>query len=113
MLGLGMDMPLMVSSILEDAAAVSGSTEIVARTIEGDIHRHTYADAARRSRKLAKALLALGIRSGDRVGTLAWNTHQHFELFYGVSGTGAVLHTINPRLFDEQIVYIANHAEDA
>ena len=65
-----------------------------------------------RAKRLAKALLALGVQSGDRVGSLAWNTHHHFELFYGVSGIGAVLHTINPRLFDEQIAFIVNHAED-
>jgi acyl-CoA synthetase (AMP-forming)/AMP-acid ligase II len=113
MQGLMMDVPLLVSSILEHAAGVHGTTEIVARTPEGGIHRTTYAEAHRRAKRLAKALAALGLRPGDRVGTLAWNTHHHFELFYGVSGSGLVLHTINPRLFDEQLVYIANHAEDS
>ncbi len=112
MQGLMMDAPLLVSSVLEHAAAVHGATGIVARTPEGGIHRTTYAEAHRRARQLAKALAALGVHAGDRVGSLAWNTHHHFELFYGVSGTGAVLHTINPRLFDEQLVYIVNHADD-
>src|SRR4030088_2575147 len=107
-----MDAPLLVSSVLEHAARVHGTTEIVARTPENGIHRSTYADARARAKRLAKALLALGVQSGDRVGSLAWNTHHHFELFYGVSGTGAVLHTINPRLFEEQIAFIVYHAED-
>src|SRR5262249_4169402 len=81
--------------------------------VEGGIHRTTYAEAHGRAKRLAKALARLGVRPGDRVGSLAWNTHHHFELFYGVSGSGAVLHTINPRLFDEQLAYIANHAQDS
>jgi fatty-acyl-CoA synthase len=113
MQGLMMDAPLLVSSVLEHAARIHGMTEIVARTAEGDIHRTTYAEAHSRAKRLAKALTRLGVRPGDRVGSLAWNTHHHFELFYGVSGSGAVLHTINPRLFEEQLVYIANHAEDS
>ena len=113
MLGLQMDAPLMISGLIEHAAAYHGDTEIVARTIEGGIHRYDYAQAHARIKKLAKALLKLGVGSGDRVGSLAWNTHRHFEMFYGVSGFGAVLHTVNPRLFAEQIVYIINHAEDA
>ena len=112
MRGLMMDAPLLISSILEHAAEVHATTEIVARTTEGAFHRYTYAEAHQRCKRLAKALLALGVQSGDRVGSLAWNTHHHFELFYGVSGTGAVLHTVNPRLFEEQIVFIINHAED-
>ncbi|MGO8916023.1 MAG: long-chain fatty acid--CoA ligase [Stellaceae bacterium] len=112
MRGLMMDAPLLVSGIIEHAAAVHGSTEIVARTVEGDLHRYTYATARDRCKRLAKALLALGIGDGDRVGSLAWNTHHHFELFYGVSGMGAVLHTINPRLHDDTLVFIVNHAED-
>ncbi|MBV8409797.1 MAG: long-chain fatty acid--CoA ligase [Alphaproteobacteria bacterium] len=113
MQGLMMDAPLMISSLLEHAARVHGPTAIVSRTIEGGIHRTTYAEAHSRAKRLAKALARLGVQPGDRVGSLAWNTHHHFELFYGVSGSGAVLHTINPRLFDEQLVYIANHAEDS
>jgi fatty-acyl-CoA synthase len=113
MQGLMMDAPLMVSSLLEHAARVHGATAIVSRTVEGGIHRTNYAETHGRAKRLAKALARLGVKPGDRVGSLAWNTHHHFELFYGVSGSGAVLHTINPRLFDEQLVYIANHAEDS
>ncbi len=112
MQGLIMDMPLMISAAIRHAATFHGGTEVVARTIEGDIHRYTYAEAHARMQQLANALLRLGMKPGDRVGSLAWNTHRHFEMFYGVSGTGAVLHTINPRLFADQLVYIINHAED-
>ncbi len=112
MQGLIMDMPLMISAAIRHAAAFHGDTEVVARTIEGDIHRYTYAEAHARMQQLANVLLRLGIKPGGRVGSLAWNTHRHFEMFYGVSGTGAVLHTINPRLFADQLVYIINHAED-
>jgi fatty-acyl-CoA synthase len=111
--GLIMDMPLMISSAIQYAATFHGATEIVARSLDGSIHRYTYADAHRRARRLANALGSLGVRPGDRIGTLGWNTHRHFELFYGVSGSGAVLHPVNPRLFADQIVYIINHAEDA
>jgi fatty-acyl-CoA synthase len=111
--GLIMDMPLMVSSAIQHAAELHGATEIVSRGVDGAIFRYTYAEAHRRTRRLANALARLGVRPGDRIGTLAWNTHRHFELFYGVSGSGAVLHPINPRLFADQIVYIVNHAEDA
>src|SRR5438094_1873930 len=110
--GLMSDRPLLVSSIITHAAIYHRDTEIVSRTVEGPIHRYTYAEAERRSKRLARALLRLGIRPGDRVGTLAWNTFRHFELYYGISGIGAVCHTINPRLFDDQIVYIVNHAAD-
>jgi 3-(methylthio)propionyl---CoA ligase len=110
--GLMSERPLLISSIIKHAAIYHRDTEIVSRTVEGGIHRYTYAEAERRSKKLARALLRLGIRPGDRVGTLAWNTSRHFELYYGISGIGAVCHTINPRLFDDQIVYILNHAQD-
>jgi len=110
--GLIMDMPLMISSAIQHAAEFHGGTEIVARDIDGTIHRSTYAEAHRRTKRLANALGRLGVRPGDRIGTLGWNTHRHFELFYGVSGSGAVLHPVNPRLFADQIVYIVNHAED-
>ncbi|HXZ00899.1 MAG TPA: long-chain fatty acid--CoA ligase [Stellaceae bacterium] len=113
MRGLIMDMPLLLSGFIDYAAEHHGATEIVARTIEGDIHRYTYAAAQRRAKRLAQALLRLGIKPGDRVASLAWNTHRHFEMFYGVTGMGAVLHTVNPRLFPDQLVYIINHAEDA
>jgi fatty-acyl-CoA synthase len=112
MQGLIMDMPLMISAAIRYAATFHGSTEVVARTIEGDLHRYDYAEAHARTQQLANALGRLGMKPGDRVGSLAWNTHRHFEMFYGVSGTGAVLHTINPRLFADQLVYIINHAED-
>jgi fatty-acyl-CoA synthase len=112
MQGLIMDLPLMISAAIRHAADVHGSTEIVARTIEGELFRYDYATAHVRTRQLANALGRLGMKPGDRVGSLAWNTHRHFEMFYGVSGTGAVLHTINPRLFADQLVYIVNHAED-
>jgi 3-(methylthio)propionyl---CoA ligase len=112
MLGMMMERPLLVSSIITHAATYHGDTEIVSRTTEGPIHRYTYAAAEKRSKKVANALLRLGIKPGDRVGTLAWNNNRHFELYYGISGIGAVCHTINPRLFDEQIVYIVNHAKD-
>ena len=103
---------LRVAGILEHAANWHGDTEIVSRRPEGGLHRYTYAAANHRSKQLAQALLELGIENGDRVGTLAWNTHRHFELYYGVAGIRAVCHTINPRLFPEQLVYIINHAED-
>src|SRR2546422_408937 len=110
--GLIMDMPLTISSAIQHAAEFHGGTEIVARDVDGTIHRYTYAEAHRRTKRLANALGRLGVRPGDRIGTLGWNTHRHFELFYGVSGSGAGLHPVNSRLFADQIVYIVNHAED-
>jgi fatty-acyl-CoA synthase len=104
--------PLLISSILTHAATYHGDVEIVSRTVEGPIHRYTYRDAELRAKQLANALRRLGIAPGDRVATLAWNTFRHFELYYASSGIGAVCHTINPRLFDDQIVYIVNHAAD-
>lgn len=107
-----MQRPLLISALIEFAEANHGDTEIVSRRIEGDIHRYTYRDANRRAKQLANALKHLGVKVGDRVGTLAWNGYRHFEIYYGVSGMGAITHTINPRLFPEQIAYIVNHAED-
>src|SRR5256714_1113187 len=107
-----MDMPLLVSSIIAHADRSHGDTEIVSRTVEGPIHRYTYGEAHRRSKRLAQALARLGVREGERVGTLAWNGFRHFELYYGVAGMGAVIHTVNPRLFPEQLVFIVNDAED-
>lgn len=107
-----MNMPLLVSSILRHAETVHGNNEIVSRLPEGGIWRYTYAEAASRARRLANALIRLGVRHQDRAGTLAWNTHRHYELYYAVSGSGAIIHTVNPRLFPEQIVYIINHAGD-
>lgn len=112
MLGLMQNQPLLQSSLIEFAAANHGDTEIVSRRVEGDIHRYTWADAARRSRQLAHALDGLGLAADARVGTLAWNGYRHLELYYGVSGTGRIIHTINPRLHPEQMAWIVNHAED-
>jgi fatty-acyl-CoA synthase len=106
------DRPLLISSIIEHAVAMHAGAEIVSRTVEGPLHRCTYGDVHRRAKQAANALAALGVAPGDRIATLAWNGYRHLELYYAVSGGGAVLHTINPRLFREQIVYIINHAED-
>ena len=110
--GLMMNVPLMISSLIRHADIYHGDAEIVSRTIEGPIHRYTYRDAHVRMRRVARALGRLGVEPGDRVGTLAWNGHRHFELYYAVSGMGSIVHTINPRLFHDQLVYIVNDAED-
>jgi acyl-CoA synthetase (AMP-forming)/AMP-acid ligase II len=110
--GLMMKTPLLISAIITHAARHHGGVEIVSRTVEGPCHRYTYRDAERRIKQLANALLALGVKPGDRVATLAWNGYRHFELYYAISGLGAVCHTINPRLFKDQITYIVNHAAD-
>ncbi|WP_261174260.1 3-(methylthio)propionyl-CoA ligase [Chromobacterium amazonense] len=110
--GQMMDLPLLISDLLTHAERFHGDTEIVSRTVEGPIHRYTYRDAARRARQLANALPSLGVAPGDRIGTLAWNGYRHFEIYFAVSGSGAVCHTVNPRLFPEQIAWIINHAED-
>jgi 3-(methylthio)propionyl---CoA ligase len=110
--GLMMNQPLTISSLIVHADKYHGDTEIVSRMVEGGIHRYTYHDAHLRAKKLANALTRLGVKQSDRIGSLAWNGFRHFELYYGVSGMGAIMHTINPRLFPEQIAYIANHAED-
>jgi len=112
MQGLMMDMPLLVSGLIQHADRHHGTTEIVSKTVEGGIHRYDYRAAHARSRKLANALKRLGVGMNDRVATLAWNGFRHFEVYYAVAGSGAVIHTINPRLFPDQISYIANHAED-
>lgn len=112
LMGQMMGEPLLISSIIRHAARHHGSTEIVSRRTEGDLHRYTYRDCELRARKLAQALGELGVEQGDRIGTLAWNGYRHLEIYYGVSGMGAVCHTINPRLFPEQIAYIINHADD-
>jgi 3-(methylthio)propionyl---CoA ligase len=112
MRGLMMDRPLLISSLLEHAAEVFSSVEIVTRTVEGPIDRYTWRDARKRSAQLAQALRGMALHDGDTVATLAWNTHRHLELYYGVSGMGAVVHTINPRLHPTQLVYVLNHAQD-
>ncbi len=111
MFGLMQDRPLLVSSLIEYADKIHGETEIVSRCADG-MHRGTWRSTHQRARQLASALIALGVKPGDRVATLAWNSHRHLELYYAVSGIGAVLHTVNPRLFPEQLTYIINHAED-
>lgn len=113
LMGQMMQMPLMISSLITHAARHFGDTEIVSKRVEGDLHRYTWADAELRSRKVAQALARLGCRAGDRVATLGWNGYRHLEIYYGTSGSQLVCHTINPRLFPEQIAWIANDAEDA
>src|SRR3954465_11823200 len=112
MLALMMDRPLTLPSILEHAALYHGATEVVSRSVEGPIHRYGYADALARAKRMANALIDLGVKPGDRVATLAWSTHRHFELYFAATGIGAVLHTINPRLPPDQVAWVANHAED-
>lgn len=110
--GQMMEQPLLLSGLLRHAERYHADTEIVSRRLDGTLHRYTYADAARRARQMANALARLGIASGERAATLAWNGWRHFELYYAISGSGAVLHTVNPRLFPEQIAWIVNDAED-
>lgn len=112
MLGLMQTQPLLISSLIVHAERHGGDAEIVSRRVEGDIHRCTWTDVARRSRQVAHALDVAGLLFSDRVATLAWNGYRHLELYFGVSGSGRVLHTINPRLHPEQIAWIATHAED-
>jgi len=112
LMGQMMSQPLLISSIIEFAARHFGGNEIVSRRVEGDMHRYTYRDCEQRARRMAKVLQGLGVQIGDRVATLAWNGYRHLELYYAVSGSGAVMHTVNPRLHPEQIAYIVNHAED-
>jgi fatty-acyl-CoA synthase len=112
MLGLMQSQQLLISSLIEFAERHHGEAEVVSRRVEGDIHRYTYKEVAQRSRKVANALDKMNLGFSDRVATLAWNGYRHLELYFGVSGTGRVLHTLNPRLHPDQIVWIANHAED-
>jgi len=112
MQGLMQHHPLLISSLLTHAERHNGDGEIVSRRVEGDIHRYTWRELARRARQLANAVEALGIPQGERIASLAWNGYRHLEMYYGISGAGRVLHTINPRLHPEQIAWIVNHAED-
>ena len=112
MLGQMQSQPLLISSLIDHAERHHGEGEIVSRRVEGDIHRSNWREVARRSRQVANALDGLGLPMGDRVATLAWNGYRHLELYFGVSGTGRVLHTLNPRLHPDQLVWIVNHAED-
>ena len=112
MFGLMQQQSLLISSLIEFANRHHGDGEVVSRRVEGDIHRYTWADVANRSRQMANALDGLKLAQGARVATLAWNGYRHLELYFGVSGSGRVLHTLNPRLHPDQVVWIANHAED-
>ena len=112
MLGLMQQQSLLISSLIEFADRHHGDGEVVSRRVEGDVHRYTWSDVANRSRQVANALDTLKLSLGDRVATLAWNGYRHLELYFGVSGSGRVLHTLNPRLHPDQVVWIANHAED-
>jgi 3-(methylthio)propionyl---CoA ligase len=113
MFGSMQSQPLLISDLIEFADRHHADGEIVSRRVEGDIHRYTYRDVARRARQVANALDGLKLAFGDRVATLAWNGYRHMELYFGVSGSGRVLHTLNPRLHPDQIVWIADHAEDS
>lgn len=112
MFGLMQQQSLLISSLIEFANRHHGDGEVVSRRVEGDVHRYTWADVANRSRQMANALDSLKLAQGARVATLAWNGYRHLELYFGVSGSGRVLHTLNPRLHPDQVVWIANHAED-
>ncbi len=111
--GLMMEKPLLISSLIQHAAEMHADREIVSRTVEGPIHRYTYAESHQRAKRLANTLGALGVNSGDRVATIAWNGFRHYEIYFATSGIGAICHTINPRLPAEQLAYIIGHAEDA
>ncbi|NDP39630.1 MAG: long-chain-fatty-acid--CoA ligase [Rhodoferax sp.] len=111
--GLMMDRPLLISDVIEHGAAQFGDVEVVSRETHGPLFRYTYAQCAARSRKLANALKGLGLEPGSAVGSIAWNNHRHLEAYFAVSGSGMVMHTCNPRLQAQQLIYIINHAEDA
>ena len=112
MLGLMQNQPLLISSLIDFAERHHSDGEIVSRRVEGDLHRYTYKELAVRSRQVANALDGMNLAFSDRIATLAWNGYRHMELYFGVSGSGRVLHTLNPRLHPDQVVWIANHAED-
>jgi len=112
MLGLMQDWPLLCHRIIDHAASIHGKQEVVTRSVEGPIVRTTYADIRARALKVSQRLTRDGVKLGDRVATIAWNTARHLECWYGIMGIGAICHTINPRLFPEQIAWIANHAQD-
>ncbi|HEX2509726.1 MAG TPA: AMP-binding protein, partial [Microvirga sp.] len=112
MQGLMQDWPLLIHRVIDHASTQHARRPVVSRSVEGPIHRTDYAEIRSRALRLAKRLEMDGIRLGDRVATLAWNTWRHLETWYGITGIGAIYHTVNPRLFEDQIVYIMNHAED-
>src|SRR5580700_2024824 len=109
MRGLMQDWPMLVHRLIDHAALYHRGAEIVSRDVEGGIHRTGYAEIRSRAASLARALKKRGLRPGDRVATLAWNTHRHIECWYGIAGMSAVYHTLNPRLHPDQIAWIANH----
>ncbi|MEO1019086.1 MAG: AMP-binding protein, partial [Pseudomonadota bacterium] len=106
------DYPLNIHKLLEYSEQNNASEEIVSKRLEGDVHRYTYKDLGRRSRQLASALKKAGVEPGDVAGTIAWNGYRHVELYFALPGIGALYHTINPRLTDEQLAYVINHADD-
>ena len=112
MLGQMQAWPLLLHKIIDFAAVQHGGQEVVSRSVEGPIHRIGYHDLRVRALQVAQRLARDGVKLGDRIGTLAWNTHRHLEVWYGITGVGAIYHTVNPRLFPEQIAWIVNHAED-
>src|SRR4029077_19734226 len=112
MLGLMQDWPLLCSRMIDHGAAIHGDREVVTRSVEGPIHRTNYRNIRGRALKLAQRLERDGIKLGDRVATLGWNTWRHLESWYGIMGIGAICHTVNPRLFPDQVAWIINHAED-
>ena len=112
MKGLMQDWPLLVHTFIDHASLHHGEREIVTRKVEGDIHRTNYSEIHSRARKFSKALIKIGVEKSDVIGTLAWNTHRHLETWYGITGVGAIYHTLNPRLFLEQLEYIINHADN-
>lgn len=111
--GLMMDRPLLISDVIEHAAAQFGDVQVVSRETHGPLFRYSYAQCAARARKLANALKDMGLTAGSAVGSIAWNNHRHLEAYYAVSGSGMVMHTCNPRLHPQQLIYIINHAEDS
>ena len=112
MQGLMMGQQLMISDLLEHADRNHGTQEIYSRESNGAEHRYSWAECAARTRKLANAMLAAGVKPGDRVATIAWNNYRHIEIYYAVSGIGAIVHTINPRLDPTQIAWMVGHAKD-
>ena len=112
MRGLMQEWPLLVHTFIDHANIHHGEREIVTRRVEGDIHRTNYSEIYSRAKNFSKALQKLGVKQGEVIGTLAWNTHRHLESWYGITGIGAIYHTLNPRLFIEQLEYIINHAEN-
>ena len=112
MLGLMSNKNLLISSLIEHSSEYHSETEIVHRAVNDNIERTNYKKTDLRIRKLAKCLISMGVVLGDRLGTIAWSNLRHLELYYGISGIGAICHTINPRLFKEQLIFIINNAED-